>query len=117
MAGRVPRAALSGLAAALLVVAAASAGEERTFSTLADYQFDGAATATGPDTFTVFEKAWDGDRAAATGALGAAEDAYRSALARGGEPRRLLLKLADVRFLAGDLDGERELRERIFGSL
>jgi len=60
---------------------------------------------------------WDGDRAARDGALAAAEASYRRALASGGDPARLLLKLADLRFLAGDLEGERALRERIFGSL
>jgi hypothetical protein len=60
---------------------------------------------------------WDGDRAVAAGAPAAAEAAYREALERGGDPVRLLLKLADVRFLAGDVEGERELRERVYGRL
>lgn len=60
---------------------------------------------------------WDGDRAAAAGALAAAGEAFQRALDSGGDRRRLLLKLADVRFLAGDVEGERELREAIYGSL
>jgi len=60
---------------------------------------------------------WEGDRAVGEGALAAADSAYRQALERGGEAVRLLLKLADVRYLAGDLEGERVLRERIYGRL
>lgn len=57
------------------------------------------------------------DRAFRAGELDFAEEAYTE-LAR--DPKRsvrMLLKLADVKFLRGDVAGERELRESIYGRL
>lgn len=52
------------------------------------------------------------------GEVAAAGEAYRRLLPAEGEPPpALLLKLADVAFLSGDLEEERTLRERIYGRL
>jgi tetratricopeptide (TPR) repeat protein len=49
--------------------------------------------------------------------LDAAEQLYSAALGESAHPRALLCRLADVRFLRGDLAGERALRERVYGTL
>jgi tetratricopeptide (TPR) repeat protein len=49
--------------------------------------------------------------------LDLAEQLYQDALRESVYPQALLCRLADVRFLRGDLAGERELRERVYGSL
>jgi hypothetical protein len=49
--------------------------------------------------------------------LKAARRLYQTALRTAEDRAALLLKLADVSFLQGDLAGERALREQIFGSL
>jgi hypothetical protein len=96
--------------------ALATAGRRALFlDTLAVARPEVGADAAGRPTAAWLE--WDADRAVAAGALAAAASAYEEALAAGGDPTRLLLKLADLRFLAGDAAGERELRERIYGSL
>jgi tetratricopeptide (TPR) repeat protein len=49
--------------------------------------------------------------------LDAAEQLYQEALRASAHPQALLCRLADVRFLRGDLAGERALRERVYGTL
>ncbi len=64
-----------------------------------------------------------GDAAYLAGSIGRAQELYRFALdsieTPGGDPaaQRLWLKLSDVLWSLGDLEGERELRERIYGRL
>lgn len=58
-----------------------------------------------------------GDAALLVGDAAAAEDHYLAALDAGGSTTALLLKLADVYFVLGDLTREKALRERIYGSL
>lgn len=58
-----------------------------------------------------------GDAALRARDLPSAQGLYTAALAAGADESRLLLKLADVAFLAGDLAAERALRERIYGRL
>lgn len=58
-----------------------------------------------------------GDAALLARDLGAAEQSYQQAMSESAHPRDLLCRLADVRFLRGDLAGERELRERVYGAL
>jgi hypothetical protein len=49
--------------------------------------------------------------------LAFAEELYRDLRARPDRRTRVLLKLADLAHLRGDVDGERELREAVYGSL
>ena len=58
-----------------------------------------------------------GDRAFHRRELNEAKRLYEQALATSEQKGRLLLKLADVSFLLGDLQAEKALREKIFGSL
>jgi hypothetical protein len=58
-----------------------------------------------------------GDAAIALGDASRARERYEQALREDPAARHLLLKLSDVHFLMGDADGERALRERIYGSL
>jgi hypothetical protein len=58
-----------------------------------------------------------GDEAFHRRDLNQAKRLYEQALAASEENDRLLLKLADVSFLLGDLKAEKALREKIFGSL
>jgi tetratricopeptide (TPR) repeat protein len=58
-----------------------------------------------------------GDAAFAQRDLTEARQLYEKALAASDSPTPLLLKLADVHFLAGNLAAEKSLREKIYGSL
>jgi hypothetical protein len=58
-----------------------------------------------------------GDAALLARDLDTAERDYQDALRDSEHPRAILCRLADVRFLRGDLAGERQLRERVFGTL
>lgn len=58
-----------------------------------------------------------GDEAFRQRDLKEAKRLYEQALPTSEEKERLLLKLADVSFLLGDLKAEKALREKIFGSL
>lgn len=58
-----------------------------------------------------------GDEALRQRDLAAAKRSYQEALAETPALSRVLLKLADVHFLLGDLKAEKALREKIFGSL
>ncbi|HXO18501.1 MAG TPA: hypothetical protein VOA87_01105 [Thermoanaerobaculia bacterium] len=58
-----------------------------------------------------------GDAAFLARDLDAAESLYQAALQDATAKEALLCRLADVRFLRGDLAGERALRERVYGSL
>src|SRR5260370_13631277 len=49
--------------------------------------------------------------------LDLAEQLYQDALRENVYPQALLGRLADIRFLRGDLAGERSLRERVYASL
>lgn len=58
-----------------------------------------------------------GDAAFHAGELDLAEDIYKGLLSFSDRRVRILLKLADVRHIRGDVDGERELRESLYGRL
>jgi hypothetical protein len=58
-----------------------------------------------------------GDAAVLAHDLDAADQMYQQALAESDRPQALLCRLADVRFLRGDISGERDLRERVYGFL
>jgi len=58
-----------------------------------------------------------GDAALLGRDLEAAEQLYQEALRESVYPQALLCRLADVRFLRGDLAGERAFRERVYGFL
>jgi hypothetical protein len=58
-----------------------------------------------------------GDAAVALGDHARGRERYEQALRAQADAPHLLLKLSDLHFLMGDAEGERALRERIYGSL
>ncbi|HBL30239.1 MAG TPA: hypothetical protein DD490_25685, partial [Acidobacteria bacterium] len=58
-----------------------------------------------------------GDAAFATTDYPGAKSLYEQALATAEEPARLYLKLSDVHHLLGNPQGEKEYREKVYGSL
>jgi hypothetical protein len=79
------------------------------------YRYAQGQRESGDGTTSWLERA--GDAALLDGDASLALELYRAATKAGAGPDRLLLKRADAHFLLGDVDEEKRLRERIYGSI